>query len=251
MQTSLRHPSRVALVSLTTLLLAACADEEKTKQAVPQTQDPPAPDPRRAALDQAIGSDPGLTQPPVRTMLLAACMHPQAGKAIMDSAGTTASGLLKTFVQPWLRPLFMDAADQAIQDRSRALKALRSGSAQPFHYNVVIVGAGPNGVLAAYHLKQANPALKVALLDGEELPGQVFRSGRLRQHSGGIRRGLRPARDVRAGGGQAPAGNPAGPRNRRARRTRQRALGEPEAPTDFTVQVEYQGPGATAGQVRA
>lgn len=128
MQITLRHPSRVALISLATLLRAACADQEKTKQEVPRAQDPPAADPRRAALDQAIGSAPGLTQPPVRTMLLAACMHPQAGKAIMDSAGTTASGLLKTFVQPWLRPLFMAGADQAIQDRSRALKALRSGS---------------------------------------------------------------------------------------------------------------------------
>lgn len=180
MQTSLRNPLRAGLISLAALLLVACADQDATKPAVPLVQDPPPEGPplgrRRAALDQAIGTDPGLSQPQVREMLLAACLHPQAGKALLDSAGGTASGLLKTFVQPWLRPLFMDAADHAIQDRSQALKALRGASAHPFHYNVAIVGSGPSGVLAAYHLKQANPALKVAILDGEELPGQVFRT---------------------------------------------------------------------------
>ena len=41
---------------------------------------------------------------------------------------------------------------------------------------MIVLGAGPNGATAALNLKRANPRLKVAIVDGNLVPGQVFRN---------------------------------------------------------------------------
>ncbi|NTV74184.1 MAG: FAD-dependent oxidoreductase, partial [Holophaga sp.] len=131
------------------------------------------------SLEKVLAGDPALDHPAVREAVLAAFAH---SPGLWTEAGGTAStpptaaGVLKTLVRPWFRPILMEALDTTIQERSRGLAAAPGA----FHYNVAILGSGPNGAVAALNIRRANPGLKVALVEERDRPGQVFRNfGRL------------------------------------------------------------------------
>ncbi len=167
MRSSITLPSAIGLG-----LLLACNSHPPAKE-VPTPA--AAPDPRVAALDKALAGDPTLDHPAVREAVKAACFHP-AG--IWSAAGGTADAapgageILRTLVRPWLRPVLMEAVDATFRERSRDLSMARGA----FHYNVAILGSGPVGAVAALNLRQANPGLKVALIEEQARPGQTFRT---------------------------------------------------------------------------
>jgi hypothetical protein len=88
---------------------------------------------------------------------------------------------LKVAARSSLRPLLMDAVGATLKRRSlelsRALVLHSSVYSHPVsNYNVVIVGTGPIGSLAAYRMKMKKPDLRLAVLEGDDAPSPVFRN---------------------------------------------------------------------------
>jgi hypothetical protein len=167
------------------LLALACGGQgqQEARPAAPGSADQTL----RTRVKALIARDSRLSGPAMEAFLTAAYLDPGVGRQLWDDslagqdseALPTFDGLLKVFARPWLRPLFMEAIEEDLRERSGWLKqSLRDhpGDARYGRYNVVVVGSGPNGAVAALNLRKARPGLKVALLDEAPYPASVFRT---------------------------------------------------------------------------
>ncbi|MGA2083620.1 MAG: FAD-dependent oxidoreductase [Holophaga sp.] len=136
-----------------------------------------------SALNRIFASDGRFRGEAIRTLLRTAFQDPGPGqelwRAALDPAGKPdPDRILKALARPWSRALLTFAVDKDFQDRSAALKAgLKARPADPaYRYDVVVVGSGPNGAVAALNLREARPDLRVAVVEEKALPGDVFRN---------------------------------------------------------------------------
>lgn len=169
-----------AVASLLFLLACGSGASPQSGQAVVAT--PGAPGQDRTAMERLLASEPRLAGASLGAFLEAAYGQPGLGPALWRSSlaasGTqdlpTLDGLIKTLAQPLTRPLLMEAIERDLQATSDRRKREAKANPASQHYNVVVVGAGPNGAVAALNLKAASPHLRVALVDSAALPGEVF-----------------------------------------------------------------------------
>lgn len=133
-------------------------------------------------LDDLMAGDRLFDQPAVREAVLAAFTSPVLGDALLEAArdpvsgSLTAVGLARALAGHWLRPLLLDGVEASLRVRARDLKAAAEHGHASFHYNVAILGAGSNGAVAAFNLHQANPSLRIALIEDKDAPGWTFRN---------------------------------------------------------------------------
>jgi cation diffusion facilitator CzcD-associated flavoprotein CzcO len=190
------------VIILLVILTLSCSDKKQPPNSAPHSSPPggsflppvgasppPATPTKKGIVSQAVFNqilalDPRFSQPRLRDFLAATFLHPEVGLDLWEAAkkgsqgsNPTFEGLLKSVAQPWIRPLLMDTLENGMKADSTLLQnRVANGHHSTSQYNVVVIGAGPNGVVAALNLKQANHDLKVAVLDSAELPGDVFRT---------------------------------------------------------------------------
>lgn len=187
---SLKSSTLALLFSST--LISGCSCVPGLTSSKPFGTLPPVPLPPSEIESQKLrdlfSSDDRLRLPELQGFLAALFSDNTLGRdlwqqALQESGSSktpTLNAVLKIAVRPEWRPIFIHSLESSLKHRSELLKnALQNGTTrlpnrQP-HYDVTVVGAGPNGSLAALKMRQTRPDLKIAMLESMPQTADVFR----------------------------------------------------------------------------